>query len=446
VIKGGLFMGSLVVMPKLGLTMTEGEIEKWHKKEGEEIKEGEILFDVTTDKLTNEIEAKVSGVVRKILAPEGETVECLKNVAIIAGIDEDISALLKEADAEGDDSEDESDSSKETKEEVSKEEQLPSREGRLKISPAAKKLAIENDLDFEIITGTGPEGRIVIEDVKKYIENNKIKVSPAANKLAKDLGVDLKEINVNGRVMKSDVLTFSNNSNSSSDVNTGAYAEEKIEMSPMRKVISARMSESWTTSPTVTYDIKVDTSNLKKLKNDFKDICKITYTDLLIKIVSKVLLQFPLLNSSIDGNELIMRNYVNMGVAVALEQGLIVPVIKYSNNKGLEEISTEVKDLAQKAKNNELESDSIKGGTFTITNLGMFGIEYFSPIINQPEVAILGVNKITETPVVENGEIVIKPLMNLSLTADHRAVDGSVAAQFLLTLKKYVEKPELLLL
>lgn len=436
-------MGTLVVMPKLGLTMAEGEIEKWHKKEGEDIKEGEILFDVTTDKLTNEIESKVSGVVRKILATEGETVECLKAVAIIADADEDISALLKEADADKDGSETENDS-REVNEEAHKEDKSTIREGRIKISPAAKKLVLENALDFEIITGTGPDGRIVIEDVKKYIENNKIRVSPTASKLSKDLNIDLKEINVDGRIMKADVLAFS--SSRSSVVNAGDYTEEKVEMSPMRKVISARMSESWITSPAVTYDIKVDTSNLKELKNDFKDICRITYTDLLIKIVSKVLLQFPLLNCYIDGKQLIMRNYVNMGVAVALEQGLIVPVIKYANNKGLEEISTEVKDLAQRAKSNELGSDSIKGGTFTITNLGMFGIEYFSPIINQPEVAILGVNKITETPVVENGEIVIKPLMNLSLTADHRAVDGSVAAQFLATLKKYIEKPELLLL
>ncbi|UZW16206.1 dihydrolipoamide acetyltransferase family protein [Clostridium pasteurianum] len=438
-------MGSLVVMPKLGLTMTEGEIEKWHKKVGEEIKEGEILFDVTTDKLTNEIESKVSGVVRKILAEEGETVECLKAVAIIADADEDIYDLLKEANGDSAEEGVEIDNIK-GKEEEKANTITKVKEGRVKISPAAKKLALENNLDFEIITGTGPEGRIVLEDVKKYIENNKVKVSPTAYKLAKDLNVDLKEINSERRIMKEDVLNFNNSSAVNEIVNNEVYSEEKIELSPMRKVISARMSESWNTSPTVTYDIKVDTSNLRKLRNDFKDICKITYTDLLIKIVSKVLLQFPLLNCSVAGNELIMRNYVNMGVAVALDQGLIVPVIKYANNKGLEEISKEVKELAGKAKNNELASDSIKGGTFTITNLGMFGIEYFSPIINQPEVAILGVNKITETPVVEDGEIVIKPLMNLSLTADHRAVDGAVAAQFLSTLKKYIEKPELLLL
>jgi Pyruvate/2-oxoglutarate dehydrogenase complex, dihydrolipoamide acyltransferase (E2) component, and related enzymes len=271
---------------------------------------------------------------------------------------------------------------------------------------------------------------------------NKSKASPMASKIAEELNIDISKIEKDGRVMKDDVLSLCKCNKTSED----NCAQKRVPMSQMRKVIASRMHESWITSPTVTYDIKVDMTSLKRFKNALKDVCKITYTDLLVKMVSKVLLQFPLLNCSINGNELITRNYVNMGVAVALEEGLVVPVIKYSNEKGLKEISTEIKDLANKAKSNELTTENITGGTFTITNLGMFGIEYFSPIINQPEVAILGVNKITETPVVQNGEIVIKPLMNLSLTADHRAVDGSVAAQFLSKLKEYIEKPELLML
>lgn len=435
-------MAKIVVMPKLGLTMTEGTLVTWNKAEGDEVKAGEILFEVSTDKLTNEVEASDGGIVRKLLVDEGDVIECLKPVAIIGSADEDIALVLKDL-AASDGSEEQNDK-KIYEEEVQVEKVIGKKEGRIKISPAAKKLASENNIDITLIEGAGPQGRIIIKDVEKYMENSKskVKASPMANKVAEESNIDLSKIKKDGRIMKNDVLSLCNN-NEISEVN---YIEKRVPMSQMRKIIATRMHESWVTAPTVTYDIKVDMTNLKRFKGALKDVCKITYTDLLVKIVSKVLLQFPLLNCSINGNELITRNYVNMGIAVALDGGLVVPVIKYANEKGLEEISTEVKDLAKKAKSNQLKPENMIGGTFTITNLGMYGIEYFSPIINQPEVAILGVNKITETPVVQNGEIVIKPLMNLSLTADHRAVDGSVAAQFLSKVKEYIEKPELLML
>ncbi|AVQ45469.1 dihydrolipoamide acetyltransferase family protein [Clostridium botulinum] len=436
-------MGKLEVMPKLGLTMTEGELVKWYKKEGDTIKVGETLFDVTTDKLTNNVEAKADGIVRKILVDEGTVVECLKPVAIIGDKDEDISNLLKESlqDSKGNEVEKEV---KESKEEIKDNRKIKKGE-RTKISPIAKRLAKENDVDIQLLDGTGPEGRIVLKDVESYIENNKnnIKTSPVAEKLAKDLGVNLEDIKKDGRIMKDDILEFIQKSIPSVGED---LMDRRVKMSTMRKVIASRMSESSKISPTVTYDIEVDMTNLKRLKEQIKDEWKVTYTDLLVKIVSKVLIQYPLVNCSIEGDEMIFRNYANIGVAVALEEGLVVPVVKYANQKGLKDISIEVKELAQKAKNNGLTEENSTGGTFTITNLGMFGIKSFSPIINQPEVAILGVNMITNTPVVENGEIVIKPLMSLSLTADHRAVDGAVAAQFLKAVKKYMEKPELLIL
>ncbi|KIN80848.1 dihydrolipoamide acetyltransferase family protein [Clostridium botulinum] len=436
-------MGKLEVMPKLGLTMTEGELVKWHKNEGDTIKAGEPLFDVTTDKLTNNVEAKVDGIVRKLLVDEGTVVGCLKPVAIIGDKDEDISDLLKES--LGDSKENEVEKEvEESKEEIKDNRKIKKGE-RIKISPIAKRLAKENDVDIQLLYGTGPEGRIVLKDVETYIENNKnnIKTSPIAEKMAKDLGVNLEDIKKDGRIMKDDILEFIQKSIPSVGED---LMDRRVKMSTMRKVIASRMSESSKISPTVTYDIEVDMTNLKRLKEQIKDEWKVTYTDLLVKIVSKVLIQYPLVNCSIEGDEMIFRNYSNIGVAVALEEGLVVPVVKYANQKGLKDISIEVKELAHKAKNNELTEENSTGGTFTITNLGMFGIKSFSPIINQPEVAILGVNMITNTPVVENGEIVIKPLMNLSLTADHRAVDGAVAAQFLNSLKKYMEKPELLIL
>lgn len=434
-------MAKIVVMPKLGLTMKEGTIVKWIKKEGENINAGEAFFEVSTDKLTNEIEANESGVVRKLLSKEGDSVECLKPVAIIAAADEDISALLKQCNVE--EAQEEKGENKTVEQNISaSSENRPKK--RIKAAPAAKKLASENDIDLEIIRGTGPEGRIVVKDIEDYIENqkNKAKISPVADKMAKELNVDISEINKDGRIMKEDVLAFVNNS-----IDTEKKSGEKrIPMTPMRKVISSRMYESWSVSPVVNYNMRADITNLKRFKNELKDICKLTYTDLLVKIVSKALLEFPLVNCSIDGEELIIRNYANIGVAVAIEGGLVVPVVKHAEEKGLKEISDEVKSLSSRAKANGLTPNDMSGGTFTITNLGMFGMESFSPIINQPEVAILGANKIEETPILKNGEIVVKPLMNLSLTADHRAVDGAVAAQFLAKVKELIEKPEILIL
>ena len=243
--------------------------------------------------------------------------------------------------------------------------------------------------------------------------------------------------------MKADVLKYK------LDENLAKYAdpqEYRRPMTNMRRIIAERMLDSVQTSPSVSFNIKVDTTGMKVLRDELKDTFKVSYTDILVKIVSQVLLKYPLLNSSLDGEEIITRNYVNMGVAVALPEGLLVPVVRYSNAKGLKDISKEIRDLGERAKTNSLIPDELSGGTFTISNLGMFGIESFTPIINQPEVAILGVNAINKEPVVVNDEVLVKPMMNLSLTADHRVVDGALAAEFLAKLKEYIEKPGLLLL
>lgn len=435
-------MAKVVTMPKLGLTMTEGTLTKWYKKEGDVIDAGEVLFDVATDKLTNEVEATESGIVRKLLAEEGDVVACLKPVAIIANANEDISPLIGESDKK-DVEKISIVANKENAERKPVETQKSS--GRIKASPVAKKLAEENNIDLYLVTATGPNGRITLEDVEAYINGSakKVKASPMAEKTADALKVDLSEIRKDARIMKEDVYNYLKDKNTVVQANP---VETKIPMSQMRKIISSRMSDSWRVSPTVTFDIKADVTRLKEIRSQLKDICKVTFTDLLIKIIATTLLEFPYLNSSIENDEIITRNYANIGVAVALEGGLVVPVVKYANTKGLKQISSEVKELAEKARNDELSQDDMTGGTFTITNLGMYGIESFSPIINQPEVAILGVNTITETPVAVNGQAVIKPLMNLSLTADHRVVDGAVAAQFLAKIKETIEKPEILLL
>jgi len=431
-------MAEFVLMPKMGLTMTEGFLTNWRKSEGDTVYKGDVLFDVETDKLTNEFEAKTSGFLRKILVNE-ETVKILVPVAIIGTEDEDISELLKQAVGEAE--------AAPEKEEAPIKEAVPTAakiKDRVKISPRAKKTAQELNVDYNMVTGTGPDGAITEDDIRKFAEEKpKNKISPTAAVVARQLSVDTEKIHKDTRIMKEDVVKYK------LDENLTKYAdpqEYRTTMSTMRKVIAQRMLESVQISPTVSFNIKIDTTALKKLRDELKDEAKVSYTDIMVKIVSKVLMDFPLLNSTVDGNVIVTRNYVNMGVAVALPAGLLVPVVKFSNVKGLKDISKEVKDLGERAKTNKLTPDELTGGTFTISNLGMFGIESFTPIINQPEVAILGVNAIVQEPVAINGEIVIKPMMNLSLTADHRVVDGAVAAEFMSKLKEYMEKPGLLLL
>lgn len=436
-------MAQALVMPKLGLTMTEGTIGKWLKAEGDSVSTGDKLYEVETDKLTNTIESTIDGTILKILAGEGDVIPCLDPVVIIGAPGEDISALLPAGAAPAVTAPEAAKPVEQANMSDHEPKAVKTQDGRIIASPAAKKLAKEKNVDLSFVGGTGPNGRIIIEDVEKYLANpaanTNVKASPLAAKIALDNGIALNDVPANGRVMSKDVAAYMGSSNT-------AQREEIVPMSAMRKVIAKRMSDSVAISPTVTYDLSVDMTSMKAYKEQLgSEGIKASYTDLLVKIISKALLEFPLLNCSIDGNNIILKRYVNMGFATALEDGLLVPVIKDAHLKSITEISSEIKSLAEQARSGSLGPDALSGGTFTITNLGMYGIESFSPIINQPEVAILGVNAIVDTLVLVNGQPVAKPMMRLSLTADHRAVDGSVAALFLARVKKLMEKPALLL-
>lgn len=427
-------MAEIILMPKMGLTMTEGKIGKWLKEEGEKVLLDEPLVKIETDKIVNEVNATSEGTLLKIIVQRGEKQEVKGPICIIGEIGEDISSLLVEKFSK----------KKETEEEKIKEKKVKKEKvdgGIILASPIAKRLAREKGYDLNLIEGTGTNGRIVEKDILNFKIDKKS--SPTAKNVAKKLGVDINKINKATRVMKEDVYKEARKNSSRRDIE---IIEERVDMSPMRRVISERMSESWNVSPAVTYELKVDTTMLKSFKKQITKKYKVTYTDLMVKIVSQVLLEYPLLNCKIDKDQLIMRNYVNMGVAVALDEGLIVPVVKYSNIMELEELSIELKELADKAKNNELVQDDLQDGTFTITNLGMYEMDSFSPIINQPQVAILGITAIKDEVTVKDGQIAILPMMNLCLTADHRAVDGAVAAEFMARLKEFVENPVLLFL
>ena len=440
-------MAKLVVMPKLGLTMTEGEVSRWLKKEGEAVKEGEPLFEVETDKLTNTIEATATGLLLKILAQEGETLPCLAGVAVIGEAGEDISALVPGAQAAP-----APEPAAAAPAPAAPAPKAPA--GRVVASPAAKKLAKELGLDIALVPGTGPGGRVTEEDVKKFkaapppppeppkpVPESGPKASPLAAKAAAELGIELKDVpHKGGRILAADILA------AAAKAPDEAPREEVKPMTGMRKAIARNMHNSHMTSPTVSFNLGCDVSELAKLRQKLKaEDVKISYTDILVKLTALALREFPLLNCSVDGDKIIYKNYVNIGVAVALDNGLVVPNVPDADKKSLREISAEVKELAALARTGGLPMDRLKGGTFTITNLGMYGIESFTPIINQPEVAILGVNTIEDKVMVVDGEICIRPILNLSLTADHRVVDGSVAAQFMQKLKKLIECPALAL-
>ncbi len=393
-----------------------------------------------TDKLTNTIEAPEGGVLRKIIAEEGATIACLSGIAVIGAPQEDISALI-------------SGSAAPSGGEVPAAPADPAAPAaarpagsRVVASPAAKKLAAEMGVDIALVPGTGPNGRITEGDVKSYraaAPGPEVKASPLAAKIAGDLGLDLDTIPAKGRVMAQDIL---NHLEAGAAGQAAGPREETVNMNGMPKAIAKNRLASHMISPSVTFNLGIDMTRMKAMREELKNAgIQVSYTDLLVKFVAKALTEFPLLNCSVEDNKIIYKRYVNMGVAVALDNGLVVPNVTDADKKSLTEISAELRELAAAAREGRLPMDKLKGGTFTITNLGMYGIESFSPIINQPEVAILGVNTMADRVVAAGGEITVRPYMNLSLTADHRVVDGSVAAQFLQRVKTLMEHPALII-
>jgi pyruvate dehydrogenase E2 component (dihydrolipoamide acetyltransferase) len=384
-------MVTKVVMPKYGWTMTEGKVLKWLKKEGELVKKGEPLFEMESEKTVTQVEAETSGILRKILVQEGTVVPVGETIAILTEPGEELP------------------SSDTLKQMVEEKPQIVEEE-KIKISPAARKLAEEHGIDITKIKGTGPDGRIVKEDILRVIESEKevVKVSSLPAKI--------------------------------------------IPLEGMRKIIAERMTLSARTTARVLLTIDVDMSEVSKLRQSLlEDVEKkwgvrLTYTDILVKAVAKALEEHPIVNSILVEDKIHVMESINIGVAVALKDGLIVPVVREANKKSLIEIALQLKELIEKARQGKLSTEEATGGTFTISNLGMYGVGVQMQIINPPEVAILGVGAITDKPVVINGQITIRPMMTLSLVFDHRALDGAPAAEFLVTLKRILENPYILLI
>ena len=447
-------MATELLMPKLGLTMTEGTIDEWKKKVGDPVAKGEIIYSVATDKLTNDVESDTDGVLLAIMVPEGETVPCKTVVGWIGAAGEAVPANAPSAPAAAGDGAGQTATAQESQKTAAPAAAHTAGEYVL-ATPYAKKLAKEKGFDLAAITATGYKGVVVAKDVEGFVPaalaapaGEAVKASPLAAKVAADLGINLKDVKAaHGRVLAEDLLRYLAETREKAEAGESADEREEVKnMSGMRKAIAKNMLASVQTSPTVTFNLGIDMTEMKRYREQLKaKEIKVSYTDLLVKFVSKALTEFPLLNCSVDGNKIIYKHYVNMGVAVALDNGLVVPNIQDADQKSLTEISKEVKELAKLAREGKLPPEKLQGGTFTITNLGMYGIESFTPIINQPEVAILGVNTMEDKVVVRNGEMCIRPIMNLSLTADHRVVDGSVAAEFLQRVKSLMENPALIL-
>ena len=459
-----------VIMPKAGSEMEEGEIVQWFKQEGDEVKEGEILLEIVTDKVNMEVEAEASGTLLKIVHPAGSVVPVVQTIAWIGQAGEAVpgagaaaaAAPVEEAVVE------------------TKVEAAPAQEvvvfdnSGLRATPAARAYARENGIDLSQVKGTGAKGRVHKEDVVDYKLNAKAKMSPLAARIAEVEGINTDGIvgtGPKGKIMKADVLSVLNGSASeaaaSAEVAAPASAKsakapnenqwgvvETVPMSPMRKVISKRMSESYFSAPTFVVNVEVDMTELLALRKKVVDAIieetgkKATVTDFISLAVIKSLMKHPYVNASLssDEKEMYLHHYVNLSIAVGMDSGLVVPVIKGADKMSLKELVVASKEITTKALNGKLKPDEMADSTFTISNLGMYGVKSFVPIINQPNTAILGVSATVPKPVVYNGEVTVRPIMTLTLTADHRVVDGLEGAKFMKTLKEAIENPLSLLI
>ena len=393
-------MAEVINMPRLSDTMEEGTLAKWFKKVGDTVKEGDILAEIETDKATMEFESFYDGVLLHIGIEEGSTAPVDSIIAIIGSKGEDISKIVNN----------DSLVVKEEPAPVAKEQVKPVSlinisNDRILISPLAKKLADEKGIDISAIKGSGDNGRIIKRDIDSFKPSN-----------------------------------YSQFSQPRPHLKESSYETQN---STMRKAIAKRLADSKFSAPHYYLNIELEMDNIISFRKQFIQTqnIKISFNDIIAKAVSLSLAKHPKVNSRWYDDKIIFNEHVHLGVAVAVDDGLIVPVVKFSNSKDLPQINTEIKDFAERAKNKKLSPSEIEGSTFTISNLGMFGIESFTSIINQPNSAILSIGAIVQKPIVKNNEVVVGNTMKLTLACDHRTVDGATGSLFLKTLKEYIENP-----
>jgi pyruvate dehydrogenase E2 component (dihydrolipoamide acetyltransferase) len=430
-------MAEKIILPKQGLQMAEGTITGWFVNEGGAVVEGQPLFEMETDKVTMVVDAAVSGTLLKIVAPAGTVVPIAELIAIVGKPGEDISALLASARGGA----------------VAPAVAAPSAVsaaavsavptaalagavpgGRVFISPRAKMQAQEMGIDYTALRGSAPDGMIVEKDILAARQSGSSKVSPLAAKTAALSGVDLSQVKgtgIRGKIMRDDVIR----------ARTARPAGERVivPMKGMRKIIAERMKQSQNENAQTCHRISVRMDEAVRLRLALDK--KLRYNDLIAFSTVRALRDFPAVNAELTGEGIWQKDFVNLGVAVAVDNGLLVPVVKDADLLSLAELAAAIKNLAEKARSGALQPDEYSGGTFTLSNLGMFGLEEFVAIINPPEAGILAVGKIEDTPVAVSGSVEIHPVMKLTLSYDHRIVDGAPAAQFLSRIKEYLENP-----
>ena len=417
-----------VLMPQLGLTMEEGTVSQWIKHEGDEVKTGDVIVEITTDKLTNEVTSEHDGVMLKIVAQEGEDIPVKGLLAYIGQPGESVGDGAPAAAAPAAPAAEVAPAAAPA---AAPAPVAAANGARIRISPLARKTAAKMGVDYTGIAGTGPSGRIVLKDILAAAEAQKNApapvaapapaAAPAAKPSAPKAGLELME------------------------------GDTVVKLSGMRKVVSERMLASHTEIPPVTQNIKVDVTNLMKFRKMLlaETGKKYSVNDLVLKALAVCLRSHPEILVSFDeaNHQIIQRAHVNIGMAVALDSGLITPVIRDADKMGLDTLAATAKDLATRAKENKLKPEEYKGNTITVSNLGMFGIETFTPIINQPDSVIVGVCAIEdELALDDEGKVVKKQVMRLSVTLDHRTLDGAVVAKFQMDLRDLLQNPMSILL
>ncbi|MEZ4792620.1 MAG: pyruvate dehydrogenase complex dihydrolipoamide acetyltransferase [Gelidibacter sp.] len=426
---------TVVTMPRLSDTMEEGTVATWLKKVGDKVEEGDILAEIETDKATMEFESFQSGTLLHIGLKEGESAKVDALLAIIGPEGTDVSDVAKNFKVGGKSSKTEDAPKKESSPETDKKE---ASKATSKEEPKEKKQE------------TTP-----VSNTTSSSDGSRVFVSPLAKKMAEEKGINISQVKgsgENGRVVKRDIENFTPGTGSPATVGkfvpTGQEDFDEKPNSQMRKVIAKRLAESKFTAPHYYLNVEFDMANAIAFREQFNSIpdTKISFNDMIVKACALALKQHPQVNSQWFADKMRLNNHVHIGVAVAVEDGLVVPVVKFANEQSLPQIGAAVKDFAGRARNKKLTPQEMEGSTFTVSNLGMFGIESFTSIINQPNSAILSVGAIVEKPVVKNGQIVVGNTMKLCLACDHRTVDGATGAQFLQTLKGFIENPITMLL
>lgn len=432
-------MAQIITMPRLSDTMTEGVVATWLKQVGDVVKEGDILAEIETDKATMEFESFNAGVLLHIGVQEGQTAPVDSVLAILGPAGTDVSAFLNGTPAPAAAAVENVAAAAPTATTVAAQpttvvaqDQTNNPTGRILASPLAKKIAEDKGINLSQVKGSGENGRIVKQDVENFNPGQAVQtIQSAAPQTAVASAPQVKE---EQKAAAAPVKPF---------VPAGEKFSEEVKNSSMRKVIAKRLSESKFTAPHyyLTIEVHMDGAmDSRKLINAIPDT-KVSFNDMVIKACAMALKKHPQVNSQWTEANTILNHHINIGVAVAVEDGLVVPVLNFTDQMSLSQIGSAVKDLAGRARVKKLQPSEMEGSTFTISNLGMFGISEFTSIINQPNSAILSVGAIVEQPVVKNGQIVVGNVMKVTLACDHRTVDGATGAQFLQTLKTYLENP-----